>query len=131
MMNTFEKEVVWTTMELGPDQEGLIEVEKKKKLSFKELDKYDNSQAKFHFSIASIPNNLIETHDDFVIEPSFIYDLTLRFINEMAIISDETEFKLSDKKELLENSQALYDLGKDLLREKITPFFLKFRRISV
>jgi hypothetical protein len=132
-MMTFEKEVTWATMELdsvNPDSGQLVEVEKKKILSFKELDKYDKSQAKFHFIIASIPNNMIETRDDYVIEPEFIYDLTIKFIDEMAIINENTLFTPNDKKELLGNSQSIYDLGSQLLKEKITPFFLKFRKIS-
>jgi hypothetical protein len=130
-MNTFEKEIVWSSLELDLKTNELVEVEKKKILVFKELDKFDKKQGKFHFTIASIPNNLIETKDDFVIEPSFIYDLTKEFVNVMAIIDENSSFKESDKTELFDNSQALYFLGHKLLKEKITPFFLKFRKISV
>jgi len=100
-MNTFEKEVVWSTMEYDDESGNVIEVEKKKKLSFKELDKFDKSQAKFHFFIASIPNNLIEVKDDFVIDSGFIYDLTVKFIDEMAIINDTTDFKDQDQDHLI------------------------------
>ena len=133
-MNTFEKEVIWSTMELdtnNPDSNSLIEVGKKKTIVFKEFDKYDKTQFKFHFLIASIPNNLIETADDLVINSDFIFDLTMKFIDQMALIDDKSSFTPNDKIELLSNSQSLYELGKDLLKEKITPFFLKFRKLSV
>ncbi len=127
-MTTFEKEISWDTWEHDPKLDKMVEITKTKKAIFKELDKYDKSQHDFHFLIAAIPNNLIEKKKDVRVEPKFILELTKEFIENQLIIDDN--FGESDKKELLQNSQALFDLGISLLDEKISPFFLKFRRLS-
>jgi hypothetical protein len=128
-MSIFKKEISWKVMDYDVKTEKVKEVVRKKTVEFKEFDVYDPKQAKFHFYINSIPSYLLEAVEDYVIDPEFVYELTKKYLDYMAIIDESSEFKESDKKELMANSQSLYFFGKEVLKEKITPFFLQFRNV--
>ncbi len=134
-MNTFEKEVTWGTWQVNPETDKMEEIEKTKILTFKEFDFYDKPQHDYHFKIGALPDHMFKTENDYLITPAFIKELTVDFINTLLVIPDANiikpgDFNVTDKIELLTNSQSLFILGDQLFKEKITPFFLRFRKLT-
>jgi len=143
MIKTFTKEVSVPSMELNAEQTGVEPRNKKRVFTFKELNEYDQDQQKLHFKLNAVFESAFGVEDDekigsekrtITIDTDGVHELTLKFINTCLITSGEDgtsdKQKEIDKKELLQNSKALYKLGSWLTTEKFLPFFLSFNSVS-
>jgi hypothetical protein len=141
-MKTYQKEISWVSPELNETQDGTIEVVKTKTATFKELSRLDKTQHKLHFKIISMFEGMqddqkeslrnastaeekqeVLNDSDISINSDGLYDITVKAINQL-LLTDK-EFTEMDKKELLQDSIALLNLGLWLFSTQFAPFFQK------
>jgi len=125
-MLTFEKELSWVSYDVDGDK--VVESPRTKIATFYDLNRTDKRQHKLHFKIISIFEGLEKGKDEadsIGISSDGLYDITVKAIN-ILLVTNEV-FNEVDKKELLNDSIALLELGMWLFKEKFTPFFAMLR----
>jgi hypothetical protein len=120
-METFQKEIVLFSKVFDDEEKKWNQVEVKKTATFKELDRLDKSQHKLQFKLVTLFKMNVE-EDDPEISSDALYDITVKFINQMLII--DKDFNSGDKTEFLQDSGAIFNFGTWLLKDKFTDFFL-------
>lgn len=138
-METFSKEVAFLTPvydqvahdagNIGVWGKGTV----KKIATFKELDQTDRDQHKFHFKVISFfGKSAAEETDEEEEKESVgafdsdgIYDIATKFIKKFLVPGPD--FTLADRESFLSDSGALLDFSLWLVKDKLTPFFLKLR----
>lgn len=137
-MKTFEKEIAVPSMEMNDEQTGIIPKLKKRMFTFKELDEFDQDQQKLHFKISAVFEAAFGESDEKIgqekrkitIDTDGVHELVMKFINTCLVTTNSSgeidAQKELDKRELLQNSKAMYKLGSWLVTNKFLPFFLGF-----
>lgn len=130
MENTFKIDVGFQSLEFDETAGKMLPKQISKTLTFEELDRANKKQHKLHFMLMSLPKEIGET--SFQVDTDTLYDLTVKFI-EVALLVDTADtpadkkvgFTETEKKELLQDSFGLLQLGLKLSAEKFTPFFFQ------
>lgn len=140
-METFSKEVTFlapTYDQVAHDAGTIGQWTKEpmtKVATFKELDQCDRDQHKFHFKVISFfSKSAADTDEDGedeekesvgAFDSDGVYDIATKFIKKFLVPSPE--FSLADREMFLSDSGALLEFSLWLVKEKMTPFFLKLR----
>lgn len=141
---TFLKEIEWAAPSIAEDTSEVVESIKSKEATFKELNRFDKTQAKLHFKIISMfegmqddqkeeirkaktpeEKSAILENSDISINSDALYDITVKAVNQLLVVDEK--FTANDKDELINDSIALLNLGLWLFANKFAPFFQKLR----
>jgi hypothetical protein len=143
MGKQFTKELNWVSYDVNPNNlNEVIEVEKTATVTFNSLNRTDRSQHKLHFKIISLFEGMGESQKESLeratteyekdqamketelgIKTDVLYDITVKAVALLVVCDDN--FTEHDKKELLNDSIALLNLGLWLFGNEFAPFFQK------
>jgi hypothetical protein len=121
-MDTFQKEITLFSKVFNEATSKWDQAEIIKTATFKELDRLDKSQHKLQFKLVTLFKMNADEDGDPEISSDALYDITVKFINQMILI--DKEFNAGDKTEFLQDSGAIFNFGTWLLKDKFTDFFL-------
>lgn len=125
-MSTFQKEITFLTKELDTTVTPNVWVNKEvtKTAVFKELDRQDKTQHKFHFKIISLFSTSEkddEGKEKVNIDSDATYDMTVKGIK--ILLEIDQQFTAEDKAFFLQDSGAIFSFGMWFMMEKLYPFF--------
>ena len=128
-MKTFTKELTWVGWETDSDTTELVQVERTKTATFKELNRTDETQHKLIFKISELfDSKAVKDEDgntDVDINSASFCDLIKKTVKDLLVT--DANFSELDKREFLQDALGLMSFGFWMLQNHFAPFFSKFK----